>query len=71
MSPLSHSFSFTLTHLCPQHPGNVAVDPENGGRLIYYDFGMMGSLAPEVKSGLLELFYGGTGENSVNGMTGS
>ncbi|GLC36873.1 hypothetical protein PLESTB_000183500 [Pleodorina starrii] len=40
------------------HPGNVAVDPENGGRLIYYDFGMMGSLAPEVKSGLLELFYG-------------
>ncbi|EFJ49735.1 hypothetical protein VOLCADRAFT_104180 [Volvox carteri f. nagariensis] len=40
------------------HPGNVAVDPANGGRLIYYDFGMMGSLAPEVKSGLLELFYG-------------
>ncbi|GIM03175.1 hypothetical protein Vretimale_7990, partial [Volvox reticuliferus] len=40
------------------HPGNVAVDSANGGRLIYYDFGMMGSLAPEVKSGLLELFYG-------------
>ncbi|PNW73731.1 hypothetical protein CHLRE_13g570350v5 [Chlamydomonas reinhardtii] len=40
------------------HPGNVAVDAEGGGRLIYYDFGMMGSLAPEVKGGLLELFYG-------------
>ncbi|KAG2495073.1 hypothetical protein HYH03_006684 [Edaphochlamys debaryana] len=38
------------------HPGNVAVD--NTGRLIYYDFGMMGGLAPEVKGGLLELFYG-------------
>lgn len=34
------------------------MDAEGGGRLIYYDFGMMGSLAPEVKGGLLELFYG-------------
>lgn len=41
------------------HPGNVAVDAGvPGGRLVYYDFGMMGSLAPNVKSGLLDLFYG-------------
>ena len=40
------------------HPGNIAVDGENGGRLIYYDFGMMGTIPSDVRSGLLELFYG-------------
>lgn len=39
------------------HPGNIAVDGENG-RLIYYDFGMMGTIPSDVRSGLLELFYG-------------
>jgi hypothetical protein len=38
------------------HPGNVAVDPQ--GRLIYYDFGMMGRIPGDVRGGLLELFYG-------------
>ena len=40
------------------HPGNVACDGEGGGRLIYYDFGMMGSIPGDVRGGLLELFYG-------------
>ncbi len=52
-----------------QHPGNVAVDAGvPGGRLVYYDFGMMGSLAPNVKSGLLDLFYGGCGAVAVAGI---
>lgn len=38
------------------HPGNVAVDAQ--GRLIYYDFGMTGSIPGGVKGGLMELFYG-------------
>lgn len=48
--------------LCPAlpaadpHPGNVAVDAQ--GRLIYYDFGMTGSIPGGVKGGLMELFYG-------------
>ena len=39
-------------------PGNVAVDAVDGGRLIYYDFGMMGRIQTDVRKGLLELFYG-------------
>ncbi len=44
--------------LADPHPGNIAVDAQNGGRLIYYDFGMMGAIPSDVRSGLLELFYG-------------
>lgn len=40
------------------HPGNIAVDDANGGRLIFYDFGMMGSISPNIREGLLEAFYG-------------
>ncbi|MCO5548595.1 hypothetical protein L7F22_002055 [Adiantum nelumboides] len=40
------------------HPGNIAVDDVNGGRLIFYDFGMMGSISPNIREGLLEAFYG-------------
>lgn len=43
---------------CDPHPGNVACDAANGGRLIYYDFGMMDELKPDVKRGLVNLIFG-------------
>ena len=38
------------------HPGNIAVDLQ--GNLIFYDFGMMGSIIPGTREVLLDLFYG-------------
>eukprot|EP00878_Enallax_costatus_P040334 GHUV01046494.1.p1 GENE.GHUV01046494.1~~GHUV01046494.1.p1 ORF type:complete len:105 (-),score=22.01 GHUV01046494.1:54-368(-) len=38
------------------HPGNVSVDAS--GRLLFYDFGMMGEIVPNVRERLLDLFYG-------------
>ncbi len=38
------------------HPGNLAISPTGG--LIFYDFGMMGSIATNIKELLLDLFYG-------------
>lgn len=43
---------------CDPHPGNVACDAVDGGRLIYYDFGMMDELKPTVKQGLVNLIFG-------------
>ena len=43
---------------CDPHPGNVACDAVGGGRLIYYDFGMMDELTPTVRDGLLNLIFG-------------
>jgi len=43
---------------CDPHPGNVAVDDQfPGGRLIYYDFGMMESIERDVKAGFVDLVY--------------
>ena len=54
---LQQLLTYGFFHADP-HPGNIAVDAEEGGRLIYYDFGMMGTIPNDVRSGLLELFYG-------------
>ena len=43
---------------CDPHPGNLACDAVEGGRLIYYDFGMMDELSTEVKTGLVNLVFG-------------
>ena len=43
---------------CDPHPGNVACDNVEGGRLIYYDFGMMDELKDGVKKGLVDLIFG-------------
>jgi predicted unusual protein kinase regulating ubiquinone biosynthesis (AarF/ABC1/UbiB family) len=42
------------------HPGNVAVDPTSGRQpvLLFYDFGMMGQIVPNVRERLLDVFYG-------------
>lgn len=40
------------------HCGNLAVDTVAGGRLIYYDFGMMSAFEPEIKKGLVDVIFG-------------
>ena len=43
---------------CDPHPGNLACDAEEGGRLIYYDFGMMESIPENVRRGFVVLTFG-------------
>uniref|UniRef100_A0A7S0XEN1 ABC1 atypical kinase-like domain-containing protein n=1 Tax=Chromulina nebulosa TaxID=96789 RepID=A0A7S0XEN1_9STRA len=42
---------------CDPHPGNIACDNVEGGRLIYYDFGMMDELKLNVREGLVNLIF--------------
>ena len=65
---LQQVLRFGFFHADP-HPGNVAVDrgdPEGLGRLVVYDYGMMGRIPPEVKGGFLDLFYAVFEKNSDN-----
>ncbi|GFR49675.1 hypothetical protein Agub_g11822, partial [Astrephomene gubernaculifera] len=39
------------------HPGNISVDPRTGD-LLFYDFGMMGEIVPDVRERLMDVFYG-------------
>jgi predicted unusual protein kinase regulating ubiquinone biosynthesis (AarF/ABC1/UbiB family) len=45
------------------HPGNVAVDPKTGA-LIFYDFGMMGRIAPATKAKLMDTLLAIAGRNA-------
>lgn len=38
------------------HPGNIAVNPD--GALIFYDFGMMGTIKANVRENLMEMLFG-------------
>lgn len=58
-----HVFTQILRHgffHADPHPGNVAVDPASGRApvLLFYDFGMMGQIVPDVRVRLLDVFYG-------------
>ena len=39
------------------HAGNLACDEQEGGRLIFYDYGMMDGLGPQVRAGLVNLLF--------------
>jgi predicted unusual protein kinase regulating ubiquinone biosynthesis (AarF/ABC1/UbiB family) len=65
---LQQVLRFGFFHADP-HPGNVAVDkgdPEGLGRLVIYDYGMMGRINPQVRSGFLDLFYAVFEKNADN-----
>ena len=56
---LQQVLRFGFFHADP-HPGNVAVDKgdaEGKGRLVVYDYGMMGRIPSQTRDGLLDLFY--------------
>ncbi len=59
---LMQLLDFGFFHADP-HPGNLAVTTE--GALIFYDFGMMGSITTQLRVRLMELFFGVAQRDSV------
>ncbi len=59
---LSMVFVDGFFHADP-HPGNLFVEP--GGRLAMVDFGMVGTVAPEVRRGLVEILLALAGQDSL------
>ena len=59
---LMQLLDFGFFHADP-HPGNLAVSPD--GALIFYDFGMMGSITTELRVQLMELFFGVAQRDSI------
>lgn len=58
-----HGFSH-----CDQHPGNLACDNGHpGGRIIYYDFGMMNDLKKDIRANFVSLILS-MYENDVKGV---
>jgi predicted unusual protein kinase regulating ubiquinone biosynthesis (AarF/ABC1/UbiB family) len=51
------------------HPGNVAVDSKTGA-LIFYDFGMMGRIAPGTKAKLMDTLLAIAGRNADRVVSG-
>mmetsp|Transcript_15793 Transcript_15793/g.38444 ORF Transcript_15793/g.38444 Transcript_15793/m.38444 type:complete len:823 (+) Transcript_15793:2-2470(+) len=67
-SYLQQVLRYGFFHADP-HPGNVAVDKgdkDGLGRLVIYDYGMMGRVPPTVRGGFLDLFYAVYEKNSEN-----
>lgn len=51
--------SFVLMKINPSgSAGNLACDAVGGGRIIFYDFGMMDQLSMPLKRGLVNLIFG-------------
>ncbi|CAM9176522.1 unnamed protein product [Choristocarpus tenellus] len=50
---------------CDPHPGNLACDGVDGGRIIFYDFGMMDELSLPLKRGLVNLIFGIYGNDVI------
>jgi len=59
---LMQLLDFGFFHADP-HPGNLAVTTD--GSLIFYDFGMMGSITTTLRVQLMELFFGVAQRDSV------
>ncbi|CAM9129363.1 unnamed protein product [Chrysoparadoxa australica] len=43
---------------CDPHPGNLFVDGKHGGRVIFFDFGMMDNVPLQIKRSLVDLIFG-------------